>query len=97
MLRIGEFSALSQVSIKTLRHYDEIGLLRPLHVDPHSGYRYYAASQMAQLNRILALKDLGLPLDQIAGVLEEGISAETLRGMLILRRIDQQNRVRDEM
>lgn len=96
MLRIGEFSALSQVSINTLRHYDEVGLLKPLHVDPHSGYRHYAASQIAQLNRILALRDLGLSLAQITSVLKEGVSTDVLRGMLILRQIDQQNRVRDE-
>ena len=97
MLRIGEFSALSQVSIKTLRHYDDRGLLRPLHVDPDSGYRYYSAGQLAQLNRILALRDLGLSLEQIASALEAGVTAEALRGMLILRRVDQQDRVRDEM
>jgi DNA-binding transcriptional MerR regulator len=62
MLQIGEFSVLSHVSIKTLRHYDEVGLLKPMHVDPHSGYRYYAASQIVQLNRILALRDLGMSL-----------------------------------
>jgi len=96
MLRIGEFSALTQVSIKTLRHYDEVGLLKPLYVDPHSGYRYYSASQMAQLNRILALRDLDLSLEQIASLLKEGVSADALRGMLTLRQIDLENRVREE-
>ena len=47
MFSIGEFARLGTVSVRTLRHYDEIGLLRPAKVDPHSGYRYYSASQLA--------------------------------------------------
>ena len=66
MLKIGDFSSLSQVSIKTLRYYDERGLLSPVHVDPETGYRYYSASQLSQLHRILALKDFGFSLEQIA-------------------------------
>ena len=71
MLKIGDFSSLSQVSIKTLRYYDERGLLSPAHVDPQTGYRYYSASQLSRLHRILALKDLGFSLEQIAMCLEE--------------------------
>jgi DNA-binding transcriptional MerR regulator len=44
MLKIGDFSSLAQVSIKTLRYYDERGLLSPVHIDPETGYRYYSAS-----------------------------------------------------
>jgi DNA-binding transcriptional MerR regulator len=86
VLKIGEFSSLSQVSIRTLRHYDEIGLLKPIHVEAESGYRYYSVSQLPRLHRILALRDLGFPLDRIGEALEEGISADSLRGMLLLRR-----------
>src|SRR5205823_6274853 len=96
MLKIGEFSALTLVSIKTLRYYDEVGLLRPVEVDRESGYRYYSVSQLTRLHRILALKDLGLSLDQIARVLELGISVDALRGMLLLRKVEQEDRVRDE-
>jgi DNA-binding transcriptional MerR regulator len=79
MLKIGDFSKLSQVSIQTLRHYDDLGLLRPAEVDRFTGYRYYTASQLPRLNRILALKDLGFALDQIALLLEAGVSPEQLR------------------
>ena len=85
MLSIGEFARLGTVSVRTLRHYDEIGLLRPAKVDPQTGYRCYTASQLGQLNRIVALKELGLSLIQAKQLLA-GITPEELRGMLILRR-----------
>ena len=62
MIRIGDFARLSQVSIVTLRHYDEFGLLKPVAVDPATGYRYYSVGQLPRLNRILSLKDLGFSL-----------------------------------
>jgi DNA-binding transcriptional MerR regulator len=96
MLKIGDFSALSQVSIKTLRYYDERELLSPAHIDPATGYRYYAAAQISQLHRILALKDLGFSLDQIAKCLEEKVTAEQMRGMLVLREAEQQAKVEEE-
>lgn len=86
--RIGEFSRLAQVSCRLLRHYDQIGLLKPAEVDPHSGYRHYRASQLATLNRILVLRDLGFSLDQVAEVMAESLSNEQLRGMLLLRRAE---------
>ena len=96
MLRIGDFSALAKVSIKTLRYYDEAGLLEPEWVDPASGYRYYAARQIAWLHRILALKDFGFSLEEIASLLEEGVTAEQMRGMLKLQQAEQQRRVEEE-
>jgi DNA-binding transcriptional MerR regulator len=65
MFRIGGFAGLSGVSAKTLRAYDELGLFRPAWVDPGSAYRYYSAAQLPELRRILALRDLGLGLEQI--------------------------------
>ena len=85
MFSIGEFARLGAVSIRTLRHYDEIGLLAPADVDPVTGYRSYSAKQLRQLNRIVALKDLGLALGQIRQLLD-GITVEELRGMLLMRR-----------
>jgi DNA-binding transcriptional MerR regulator len=85
MFSIGEFARLGGVSARTLRHYDEIGLLRPATVDPDSGYRGYAAPQLGQLNRIMALKELGLSLTQVR-VLLSGVTLDELRGMLALRR-----------
>lgn len=69
MLRIGDFSKLSRVSIRMLRHYDEIGLLRPVKIDPESGYRYYNENQLPIAGRITALKDMGFGLTAIGEVL----------------------------
>jgi effector-binding domain-containing protein len=96
MLKIGDFSRLSQVSVKTLRYYDEVALLKPTQVDEASGYRYYSMAQLRQLHRILALRDLGFSLDQIGYVLEADLSIEELRGMLRLRRAQQQQRLLKE-
>ena len=85
MFSIGEFARLGGVSVRTLRHYDEIGLLRPASIDPGTGYRGYTAQQLGQLNRIMALKDLGLSLTQARRLLD-GITLDELRGMLLLRR-----------
>jgi len=85
MFSIGEFARLGGVSVRTLRHYDEIGLLRPATVDPDTGYRDYSAQQLGQLNRIMALKELGLSLTQARRLLD-GITLDELRGMLMLRR-----------
>ena len=60
------FARIGQVSIKALRHYDALGLLRPTHIHPESGYRYYDLAQLSDLARILALKDCGFSLDEIA-------------------------------
>jgi DNA-binding transcriptional MerR regulator/effector-binding domain-containing protein len=85
MFSIGEFARVGGVSIRTLRHYDETGLLRPAKVDPDTGYRSYRASQLGRLNRILAMKELGLSLTQARQLLD-GITLDELQGMLMLRR-----------
>ena len=82
MFRIGEFSRIARVTIETLRHYDALGLLKPVNVDPFTGYRYYSARQLMSLNRILALKDVGFSLEEIARILQEKLTNEELRGML---------------
>jgi DNA-binding transcriptional MerR regulator len=88
MFSIGEFARHGRVSVRMLRHYDAIGLLRPACVDPASGYRFYQAGQLAELNRIVALKDLGFSLHQVQAILAEQVSAAELRGMLRLRRAE---------
>ena len=85
MIKIGEFSKLVQVPVATLRYYDQVGLLKPIEVDRFTGYRYYSASQLPRLHRILALKGLGFSLEQIGVVLAEGLTLEQMRGMLRLR------------
>ncbi|MFG2904110.1 MerR family transcriptional regulator [Kitasatospora sp. NPDC048286] len=86
MLNIGDFASHGRVSVRMLRHYDAIGLLRPARVDPVSGYRFYEASQLARLNRVIALKELGFTLQQVRAVLDERVDPAELRGMLRLRR-----------
>lgn len=85
MLTIGDFASHGRVSVRMLRHYDAIGLLRPARVDPVSGYRYYEAAQLARLNRVIALKELGFTLQQVGAVLDERVDVAELRGMLRLR------------
>ncbi len=97
MMRIGEFSRLSKVPIKTLRFYDEVGLLHPAKVDNFTGYRFYTFSQLARLHRILALKEMGFPLEQVGRLLDDDLSPDQLRGMLKARRSAIQARLEDEL
>lgn len=69
MLRIGEFAALSTISIHMLRNYDKIGLLVPQYVDELNGYRYYDKAQLIQANQIIALKTMGFGLDEMKEIL----------------------------
>src|SRR5258708_31013454 len=71
MFAIGEFARYSRVTVRMLRHYDAIGLLEPVCVDPASGYRFYEARQLSRLNRIVALKNLGFTLRHVASILDE--------------------------
>lgn len=96
MIKIGDFARLSQVTVVTLRYYDEVGLLKPTQVDPFTGYRYYSVEQLPRLNRILALKDLGFSLEQIAQVLAEELTPDQLRGMLKLKRIEMEQRLDED-
>jgi DNA-binding transcriptional MerR regulator len=97
MFRIGEFSKIAQVTGSVLRYYDEIGLLKPDHIDQWTGYRYYSARQLPRLHRILALKDLGLTLDQIMRLLDEDIPAAEIRGMLALKKAQVEQTVQEEL
>lgn len=90
MFKISEFARLSKVSLKTLRYYDQIGILKPRRVDHDTGYRYYSADQLLELNRILIYKELGFTLPQIAQLLQEDISLENIQGMFKLKRSEIQ-------
>lgn len=70
MLKIGDFSSLSRISIRMLRHYDEIGLLVPKSIDSFSGYRYYGEDQLPVAGQINALKDMGFGLSAIGEILK---------------------------
>jgi DNA-binding transcriptional MerR regulator len=92
----GAFARLAQVSVRTLHHYDAIGLLAPAEVDDRTGYRWYSAQQLARLHRILALRDLGFSLTELRPIVDEEVSLDELRGMLRLRRAEAQGRIAAE-
>jgi effector-binding domain-containing protein len=70
--------------------------LTPSETDPFTGYRYYSAAQLPRLNRILALRDLGFSLEQVAGILEEDLSLDQLLGMLKLKRAEVEEQMKAE-
>ncbi|HEX3590349.1 MAG TPA: MerR family transcriptional regulator [Pseudonocardiaceae bacterium] len=93
MFSIGDFARHGRVSVRMLRHYDAIGLLRPAQVDPVTGYRTYEAAQLSELNRIVALKHLGFTLQQVQDMLADRVDVDELRGMLKLRLAELQARI----
>ncbi len=93
MFTIGAFAAMGRVSVRMLRHYDAIGLLRPARVDEFSGYRFYEADQLRRLNRMLALKDLGLTLEQVKSILDDEVDGTSL--LELLRR--RESELRDQI
>jgi DNA-binding transcriptional MerR regulator len=96
MYRIGEFSRLTHIPVKTLRYYDAIGLLRPARVDRATGYRHYTPAEVERLNRILVFRDLGFTLAEIAGLVSENVPAEQIRGMLQIKRDELERTVERE-
>jgi DNA-binding transcriptional MerR regulator len=97
MFKIGEFSRLSRVSVRMLRHYDKLDLFKPAYKDPATSYRYYSADQLPRLNRILALRDLGFSLEQISGLLEKSVPSADLMGMLKLKRDEIEQQIKEEL
>jgi effector-binding domain-containing protein len=96
MLKIGDFSKFSQVSIKTLRFYDEIGILKPAKVDQFTGYRYYSADQLPNLNKIVGLKELGLTLEEISLILADDLSIEKIMDLLKIKHKEMRERLQEE-
>lgn len=94
-LKIGEFARLGQVSVSALRYYSDAGLLKPAHTDRWTGYRYYDLDQLAALNRILALKDLGLSLDDIGRLMGDELPPEQIRAMLRVKQADLTEHARE--
>lgn len=78
MYTIGSFSKINMVTPKTLRLYDEMGLIKPAKIDPFTGYRYYSTEQLPRMHRILALKSLGFSLSDIKSVIENEGTIEML-------------------
>lgn len=86
----------ARVSPKALRLYDQLGLLKPAHVDNCNGYRYYCATQLPRLHRILVFKELGFSLEEINRLLDEKISSEEIRGILCLRKSEIEQRLLED-
>lgn len=86
MLKIGDFSKLSRISIRMLRHYDEIGILRPERVDDFTGYRYYSESQLLLAGRIQSLKGLGFGLSVIKEILGKYGDPQEMEKFLLVKR-----------
>ena len=85
MLKIGDFSKLSRISIRMLRHYDEIGLLIPNKVDNFTGYRYYSEGQLLLANRISSLKNMGFSLAAILEINAQYDDSGKLRSFLQIK------------
>ena len=90
MYRIGMFSKLGKVTIKTLRHYDETGLLAPAHVDSENGYRYYTTDQLTRLHEIVALRQMGFSISEISAI----VDGHNIAGVLELRKAELENEAR---
>jgi DNA-binding transcriptional MerR regulator len=97
MIRIGDFARLGDVSVRTLRFYDETHLLQPLHVDPISGYRQYQASQLTMLHQIRILQDLGFSLAAIRELLRRDLPVPELRALMEQRHSELQGQIRGDL
>jgi len=97
MFKIGDFSKICRVPVSALPYYADIGLLEPAHTDKFTSYRYYSLDQLPRLNRILALKDLRLSLEQIAQILRDELPAEQIRGMLRLKQAEIRQQVEERI
>src|ERR1700722_11969952 len=93
MYGIGTVARLFQVSVRTLRHYDDLGLLKPAHVDPLTGYRHYSPGQILRLHRILVLRDLGVPLSEVGQLIVDDVTVKQLRGILRWRQAEARARL----
>lgn len=88
MLKIGDFSKLSRVSVRMLRYYDEIGLLKPAEIDRFTDYRYYSEAQLPTVCRITALRDMGFGLADVCAILPIYDDRERLDDFLAARQAE---------
>lgn len=93
MIKIGDFSKLARVSVRMLRHYEKLELLIPIYVDKITGYRYYNAKQLTEINNIILLKEMGFSLVSIKELVEDKDNVPKLKEMLTKQRevIAQEN------
>lgn len=93
MFKIGEFSKLSNISVRSLRHYESLGLLVPIEIDSFTGYRHYSAAQMNTASKIRMLREVGFSLDAIKGILDVG-SFDAARQYYELRQTEVEEELR---
>ena len=96
MFKVGEFSKLTQVPASALRYYDEIGLFKPAITNNENAYRLYTSTQIPTLNKIIALKELGLNLEQIKQILSEDLSPEIFKGMLKMKHAELEQKLLED-
>ena len=94
LLSIGDFSRMTYLSVKTLRHYHEVGVLEPARVDPDTGYRYYRPDQVTAAQIVRRFRDLGMPLDEVRAVVHAGDPGT--RDRTITAHLDRMERRLDE-
>ncbi len=97
MYKIGAFAKLCQVSVQTLRYYEQLDLIEPEYIDPFTNYRYYTLRQIEQVNRIVALKELGFSLEQIRDLIFENITTRQIGMMLKFKQAEIQRSVESEL
>lgn len=95
MFKIGEFSKLTQVTVRMLRYYDKMGLLKPAQIDPWTGYRMYSADQIPILNKIIYLRDSGFQVAEIMQILKTEDSSEMPR-QLDKKYLEIKKRIQEE-
>lgn len=95
MLKIGVFSKLSRISIRMLRHYDEMGLLEPETIDSFTGYRYYSETQLPIAERITSLKNMGFSLAAIKKIMENFDNPEALSQLLAVKKAEVMEEAED--
>lgn len=93
LLRIGEIAAFFNVSVKAMRIYEKMGILKPVKVDEKTGYRYYTADQVKQLDALLELRELGFSLAEIKKLLENGMMNNQYMEVLVHKKALWQDRV----
>lgn len=92
MYKIGLFSKINKITVKTLRYYDEMGLLKPAYVDPETGYRYYTSDQLPDIHRIRVLRSIGFSIDEILLILKDKHNQNSDKSISRLEKIFENRR-----
>ncbi len=94
-IRIGLFSKIAQVTIRTLRHYDERGLLKPAYIDLATSYRYYTYDQLTRIHHIVVLKETGFSLDEIATMIDQALTMDDMKQMMHKKKAELANQIEE--